>query len=105
MRKRLTFATLAIVALVAAIVVGATQARVSAKAPAAASKAPSGTVTLNGWQSSPAEEALLSQVVKAFEKSHPRIKVKYTSFNNYEATMLAKFAARKPPDVFYIHAE
>jgi len=60
------------------------------------------TVTLNGWQSSPAEEELLAKVVKAFEKAHPNIKVNYSSFNNYQATMLAKFSARKPPDVFYV---
>ncbi len=44
----------------------------------------------------------LTLVVKAFEKSHPKIKVNYSSFNNYQATMLAKFSARKPPDVFYV---
>jgi multiple sugar transport system substrate-binding protein len=99
----LIVALVATVTLSAVLVAGA-QARISvsaAKAPAAA-KAPSGTVTLNGWQSSPQEEARLAKVVKAFEKKYPKIKVNYQSFNNYQATMLAKFASRKPPDVFYV---
>ena len=53
MRKRLIVAALlAIAAIVAAIQTGGSQARVSG---AEASAAPSGTVTLNGWQASPAE--------------------------------------------------
>jgi multiple sugar transport system substrate-binding protein len=106
-RKRLMFPALiaALVLTAAAIAAGSQAEGAKNSGPAAASKAPSGTVTLNGWQSSPAEEELLSKVVAAFEKSHPKIHVNYTSFNNYEATMLAKFAAHKPPDVFYIHAE
>ena len=96
-----------LVALAVAVVVAAVLATGSAGRSTGSGKsaAPSGTVTLNGWQSSPAEEDLLNKVVKDFEKSHPRIHVNYTSFNNYEATMLAKFAAHKPPDVFYVHAE
>jgi len=105
-RPHVIAALIAIVALSAVLVAGA-QARLSvfaAKAPAAA-KAPSGTVTLNGWQSSPQEEARLAKVVKDFETKYPKIKVNYQSFNNYQATMLAKFASRKPPDVFYVAAE
>jgi multiple sugar transport system substrate-binding protein len=92
-------------ALSAVLVVGA-QARVAmtGKSPAAKLKAPSGTVVLNGWQSSPQEEARLAKVVKDFEKKYPKIHVNYQSFNNYQATMLAKFASRKPPDVFYVDA-
>src|SRR5438067_6861379 len=104
MRRPHVIAALAVtVALSAALVAGA-QARISVsagKAPAA-SKAPSGTVTLNGWQSSPQEEARLAKVVKDFEAKYPKIHVNYQSFNNYQATMLAKFASRKPPDVFYV---
>ena len=44
----------------------------------------------------------MKEVIAAFERSHPNIKVNYDAFNNYQATMLAKFSARKPPDVFYI---
>jgi multiple sugar transport system substrate-binding protein len=104
-RPQLIAVLVAAVVLAAALVVGA-QARVNAsagKAPAA-SKAPSGTVTLNGWQSSPQEEARLAKVVKDFQAKYPKIHVNYQSFNNYQATMLAKFASRKPPDVFYVDA-
>src|SRR5205085_6387628 len=70
------------------------------------SAAPSGTVTLNGWQVSPAEETKLAKVVRAFERSHPKIHVKYESITgDYQAQELAKFAARKPPDVLYVAAE
>src|SRR6185312_9675383 len=103
MRKRLMVAALlAIAAIVAAIQTGGSQARVSG---AGASAAPSGTVTLNGWQTSPAEETKLAKVVSDFEASHPNIKVNYTSITgDYQAAMLAKFAARKPADVFYVDA-
>jgi multiple sugar transport system substrate-binding protein len=106
MRKRTLAAFVAVLAVAVAvgIAAGVSQGKSTAKAKAAA-HAPSGTITLNGWQSSPVEEELLSKIVKAFEKSHPKIHVNYSSFNNYEATVLAKFAARKPPDVLYVHAE
>jgi multiple sugar transport system substrate-binding protein len=97
MRKRLVLPVLLAAVLVAASVTAGTQAKTTGGAKLATT-----TVTLNGWQSSPAEEELLAKVVKAFQKSHPTIKVNYSSFNNYQATMLAKFSARKPPDVFYV---
>ena len=50
------------------------------------------------------EDDLLRQVLKAFEKKYPQIKVDYTALGgDYDATMLAKFAARQPPDVFYVN--
>jgi multiple sugar transport system substrate-binding protein len=106
MRRRLRVAALAAtVGLVAAIFVSGSQARfLASKAPAVQS-APSGTVTLNGWVGAKVEDDLLREVIAAFEKSHPKIKVNYQAFNNYQATLLAKFAARKPPDVFYVAAE
>jgi multiple sugar transport system substrate-binding protein len=102
-RRKTAIAVLAVAALTAAAALAATAFGSPAKK-ASQTKTPSGTVVLNGWQSSPAEESKLAQVVKNFEKSHPKIHVKYTSFNNYQATMLAKFAARKPADVFYVDA-
>jgi multiple sugar transport system substrate-binding protein len=109
MRRSLPIVAItATVVLVAAIFAAGSQARVgvtTSKAPVSTFKAPSGTVTLNGFQSSPAEEAKLAKVIKDFEASHPKIKVNYSSFNNYVPTMLAKFAAHKPPDVFYVQAE
>jgi multiple sugar transport system substrate-binding protein len=93
----------AAVALVAALSAGATQAKTDGgAAPQAAAKA-SGTVTLAGWTSTGVEGKLLRQVLTAFRRSHPRIKVNYTPIGgDYPATMLAKFSARKPPDAFYV---
>ena len=102
MRKRLVLpAALVVAAIVAAVLAAGSLGGAGTKGPAGKS-APSGTVTLNGWQSSPVEDDLLRKVIKDFEKSHPKIKVNFDAFNNYQATMLAKFAARKPPDVFYV---
>jgi multiple sugar transport system substrate-binding protein len=106
-RPQLIAALVAAFALAAALVAGV-QARVAASGTTSAAtgaKAPSGTVTLNGYQSSPQEEARLAKVVKDFESKYPKIHVNYQSFNNYQATLLAKFAAHKPPDVFYVAAE
>jgi multiple sugar transport system substrate-binding protein len=104
MRKRLLL-PIAVLVAVAAVLAAASAGRTSANAPSAKSPAaaPSGTVTLNGWQVSPAEETKLASVVKAFERTHPRIHVNYQSVTgDYQAQELAKFAARKPPDVLYV---
>jgi multiple sugar transport system substrate-binding protein len=101
MRKRLTFpALLALAALVAAVLTAGSQARTDRTQSQAVT-----TVTLNGWVGAKVEDDLLKQVIRAFERSHPNIKVNYDAFNNYQTTMLAKFSARKPPDVFYVAAE
>src|SRR5205823_1654428 len=61
------------------------------------------TVTLSGWASSPVETSLLKQVITGFQKANPAIKVSYSPINgDYPTAMLAKFAARTPPDVFYV---
>jgi multiple sugar transport system substrate-binding protein len=108
MRKPLPLAALVATVALAVVLVAGAQARIGVAGKASAAKitakAPSGTVVLNGWQSSPQEEARLAKVVKGFEKKYPKIHVNYQSFNNYQATMLAKFASRKPPDVFYVDA-
>jgi multiple sugar transport system substrate-binding protein len=63
----------------------------------------SGTVELSGWASSPEETKLLKQVIADFEQQYPNIKVKYTPISgDYPTAMLAKFSARRPPDVFYV---
>jgi multiple sugar transport system substrate-binding protein len=101
MRKRLTFpALLALAALVAAAVTAGSQARTERSKSTSVT-----TVTLNGWVGAKVEDDLLKQVIASFEKSHPNIKVNYDAFNNYQTTMLAKFSARQPPDVFYVAAE
>jgi multiple sugar transport system substrate-binding protein len=106
MRRRFRLVTLtALVGVLAVVVVAGSQARVFfTKSPASVSaKTPSGTVTLNGWQTSPPEETKLAKVVSDFERTHPRIHVNYQSITgDYQAQELAKFAARKPPDVLYV---
>src|SRR5690242_18748188 len=98
MRKRLMFPALLAVVLVASVLAAGSQAMTDR---AAAPKAT--TVTLNGWQVSPAEETKLQSVVSDFNRTHSNIKIDYQSITgDYQAQMLAKFAARKPPDVFYV---
>jgi len=61
------------------------------------------TVTLTGWASSPAETDALKATIAGFERTHKSINVDYAPINgDYPAAMLAKFSARKPPDVFYV---
>jgi multiple sugar transport system substrate-binding protein len=104
MRKRLTVgASLTTVVLMAVILASGSQAMVGGAVPNAAQKATATTVTLTGWASSPAETAALKATVAGFERTHKSIKVNYAPINgDYPAAMLAKFAARKPPDVFYV---
>jgi multiple sugar transport system substrate-binding protein len=86
-----------------AVAVGLAAVAVASAAPLRASKAQTTTVTLAGWSSSPAENALLEQMVKTFERTHPSIKVDYSVINgDYPTAMLARFAAHNPPDVFYV---
>jgi multiple sugar transport system substrate-binding protein len=61
------------------------------------------TITLSGWSSSPTENALLQSIVNTFNKTHSNIHVNYSIINgNYSDAMTARFAARNPPDVFYV---
>jgi multiple sugar transport system substrate-binding protein len=101
MRKRLIVPALLAVVVVASVLAAGSQAMTDrAKAP----KAPkTTTVTLNGWQVSPAEQTKLDKVVADFERTHKSIKVNYQAVTgDYQAQELAKFAARKPPDVLYV---
>jgi multiple sugar transport system substrate-binding protein len=98
MRKRLIFPALLAVAVVASVLAAGSQAKTDR---AAAPKVT--TVTLNGWQVSPAEQTKLDKVVADFERTHKAIKVNYQAVTgDYQAQELAKFAARKPPDVLYV---
>ena len=66
----------------------------------------SGTVRFSGWQSSPAEEELLSETIAAFEEQYPNITVDYESIpTNYIQVMTGQFSAGEPPDLFYVQAE
>jgi multiple sugar transport system substrate-binding protein len=104
MRKRLTVgASLTAVVLLAVIFVSGSQAMIGASVPNAVQKATVTTVTLTGWASSPAETDALKATIAGFERTHSQIKVNYAPVNgDYPAAMLAKFSARKPPDVFYV---
>src|SRR6266568_7571389 len=91
-----------IAALLALTVVAATVASTSLGS-SRRHQGASGTVVLSGWAANPDELKLLTQVIRGFEKTYPQIKVDYQPITgDYVATMLAKFAARQPPDVFYI---
>jgi multiple sugar transport system substrate-binding protein len=61
------------------------------------------TVTLAGWASSPEETAALNRTIAQFERLNRSIDVDYTPISgDYDAAMLARFAARRAPDVFYV---
>jgi multiple sugar transport system substrate-binding protein len=94
-------------ALVASLVVAAVTAAVSQgktdgqTAPAA--QEVTGSIRLAGWTSGGSTEGiLLRQVLAGFAKKYPKIKVSYTALDPYQQNMLAQFAARRPPDVFYV---
>lgn len=90
-------------ALAATGTLAATVAASTGSGAPTASNAASGTVTLSGWASSPTETKLLKGVLRGFEKTFPQIKVEYAPISgDYGAAMLAKFAARTPPDVLYV---
>src|SRR6266550_8775251 len=94
-------APLVLTALVSTVLITGAQARVAGPEQAGAAKKT--TVTLTGWASSPAETSALRTTISAFERSHPNYTVNYAPINgDYPAAMLAKFAARRPPDVFYV---
>ena len=60
-------------------------------------------VTLAGWASSPEETRALNRTVATFERFNRDIDVRYTPISgDYDAAMLSRFAARRPPDVFYV---
>ena len=94
MRKLMT---VAVAAVLGAVLIAGAQARVAGLQKVAK------TVTLTGWASSPAETDALKTTIKGFERANPGYSVNYAPINgDYPAAMLAKFAARKPPDVFYV---
>jgi multiple sugar transport system substrate-binding protein len=102
-RRRLTLgaAVLGVAVLVAGSGAGAGQARPDGASAPKASEV-TGNLVLAHWASSPVETELLQQVVAAFERKYPQIKVRRRALDPYPDAMLAQFAARKPPDVFYV---
>src|SRR5258707_857997 len=70
-----------------------------------AAPAEKGTVTLtvSGWTSTPAEDALVQQNLQNFEKLHPNIKVVWSPITgDYPTKMRANVASSTVPDVFYL---
>ncbi|MEZ4595901.1 MAG: sugar ABC transporter substrate-binding protein [Chloroflexota bacterium] len=81
---------------------------VSAQSPGASwdPSAVTGTVTLSGWESSPAEGTALQATLDGFAAAYPNIKVDYKPIpGDYVAAMSANFAARDVPDLFYVNAD
>ncbi len=60
------------------------------------------TISLATWGSSPAETAALTDAIATFEARFPNIKVNLIVDSDHNAQMAAKFAAKPPPDVFYL---
>ena len=97
-RLMLVLAGLAVV--VAAVGAGAISAKTGGAGSTQAQKAT--TISLAHWSSSPVELASLRATIAAFERAYPSINVKDINLDPYPDGMLARFAARKPPDVFYV---
>jgi len=98
MSRRIGFA-----AAVAAVAVLAAAVAATSLGSGKHEQAASGTVVLSGWGASPDELKLLKAVIRGFEKTFPQVHVDYQPITgDYVPAMLAKFAARKPPDVFYV---
>src|SRR5579883_796709 len=65
----------------------------------------SGTVTLtvSGWTSTPAEDALVQSNLKKFEQLHPNIHINWSPIpGDYPTKMRANVASGTVPDVFYL---
>jgi multiple sugar transport system substrate-binding protein len=65
-----------------------------------------GSATLSGWQSSPAEGAALTATLKAFASAYPNIKLDYAPVSgDYPTVMATNFASGDVPDIFYVNAD
>jgi multiple sugar transport system substrate-binding protein len=100
--RRVAFAT-ALGALVAFAAVGAStgEARVD-KPTAQRGPAATKTISLATCTSSAVETAALRRTLTAFERANPRIRVRHVVLDPYVEGMLARFAARRPPDLFVV---
>jgi multiple sugar transport system substrate-binding protein len=70
-----------------------------------ASSAESGNITLtvSGWSSTPAEDALVKQGFDAFHAKYPNITVQWSPIpGDYPTKMRANVASSNVPDVFYL---
>ncbi|GER88011.1 ABC transporter substrate-binding protein [Dictyobacter vulcani] len=61
------------------------------------------TLTVSGWTSTPAEDALVQKNLQSFEASHPNIKLKWSPITgDYPTKMRANVASNNVADVFYL---
>ena len=85
------------------VALAAVVALVAAAAQAGTRTAKVTNVSVAGWSSGPDEDALVQQMIAAFNKSHPAIHATFNVINgDYPTAMTARFAAHNPPDVFYV---
>jgi multiple sugar transport system substrate-binding protein len=62
-------------------------------------------VKLSGWGASPVEAKLLQQVLKQFEATHPKIRVKFEVIaDQYMDVIKTRLIGDAAPDVFYLEA-
>jgi multiple sugar transport system substrate-binding protein len=97
---RVSCQTVIALVILAGVTAGGSSAGTSGAATAGAQKKT--TITIAHWSSSPVELASLRATLAAFGRSHPSINVKEINLDPYPEGMLARFAARKPPDLFYV---
>lgn len=63
------------------------------------------TLTLSGWQSSPADRQLLENVLREFETQHPHLRVKYEVITDqYMDVIKTRLIGDAAPDVFFLEA-
>lgn len=61
------------------------------------------TLTVSGFSSSPAEDALVQQNLNKFSQAHPNIKINWSPIpGDYPTKMRANVASNTVPDVFYL---
>ncbi|HLH62229.1 MAG TPA: ABC transporter substrate-binding protein [Ktedonobacteraceae bacterium] len=61
------------------------------------------SLTVSGWTSTPAEDALVQQNLNNFEKLHPNIHITWAPITgDYPTKMRANIASNTVPDVFYL---
>ena len=61
------------------------------------------TLTVSGWTSTPAEDALVQKNLQGFEATHPNIKVNWSPITgDYPTKMRANVASNTVADVFYL---
>ncbi len=64
------------------------------------------TLTVSGWSSSPAEDALVQSNLNKFQQSHPNIQLKWSPITgDYPTKMRANIASGNAPDVFYLSTD